>query len=66
MLGYATPLVAASAFPSIPPFSYQMGYGTLLSERFEFPRPLAAADRTQFWVKLLFSVPGQRRDREQV
>jgi hypothetical protein len=43
-----------------------MGYGTLLSERFQFPRSLAAADRTQIWVKLLFCVPGQRRDREQV
>ena len=40
-----------------------MGYGTLLSERFEFPRPLAAADRTQIWVKFLFSASGQRRER---
>lgn len=31
-----------------------MGYGTLLSDRFEFPRPLAAADRTQIWVNFYF------------
>jgi hypothetical protein len=58
-------LAAASVFllQSHPhPILNQMENGTLLSLRFEFPRPLLAADRTQICYRSLLLTSGQRRN----
>src|SRR6266702_6578035 len=58
-------LAAASVFllqSHLHPILNQMENGTLLSRRFEFPRSLLAADRTQICHRFLLLTLGQRRN----
>ncbi len=65
--GYRKPRIRSSCFaeprplPSTLRISNQMGHSTLLSERFEFPYPLPAEDRTQISLRFLCPPAGQRR-----